>query len=207
MSSWHASFGLPVVTARPFNTYGPRQSARAIVPTIITQALSGAAVRLGSLHPRRDLTFVSDTVSGLIAIAVAGDDVLGRTLQLGSAEDVSIGELVALVGELTGQELEVVLEAERVRPTTSEVPRLVCDHSLTTGLTGWTPAIELHTGVLRTLEWISMNAHRFRPSDYTRRAVHPELPCWPAGLVPGCVPTQRSCPSPWSQWATVRSWS
>jgi NAD dependent epimerase/dehydratase len=168
MTGWHASFGLPVVTARPFNTYGPRQSARAIVPTIITQALSGAAVRLGSLHPRRDLTFVSDTVSGLIAIAVAGDDVLGRTLQLGSAEDVSIGELVALVGELTGHELAVVLDPERVRPTTSEVPRLVCDHSLTTELTGWTPAVDLRSGVRRTLEWMSVNTHRYRPSDYAR---------------------------------------
>lgn len=168
MAGWHASFGLPVVTARPFNTYGPRQSARAVVPTIITQALSGAAVRLGSLHPRRDLTFVSDTVSGLIAIAAAGDDVLGRTLQLGSAKDVSIGELVALVGELIGHQLEVVLDPERVRPITSEVPRLVCDHSLTTELTGWTPAIDLRTGVLRTLEWISVNAHRYRPSEYAR---------------------------------------
>jgi NAD dependent epimerase/dehydratase len=168
MAAWHASFGLPVVTARPFNTYGPRQSARAIVPTIITQALSGAAVRLGSLDPRRDLTFVSDTVSGLIAIAVAGDDVLGRTLQLGSGEDVSIGELVALVGELTGHQLKVVLDPERVRPVTSEVPRLVCDHSLTTGLTGWTPAIDLRTGMLRTLEWVSMNAHRYRSSEYAR---------------------------------------
>jgi NAD dependent epimerase/dehydratase len=168
MAGWHASFGLPVVTARPFNTYGPRQSARAIVPAIITQALFGAAVRLGSLHPRRDLTFVSDTVSGLIAIAVAGDDVLGRTLQLGSAEDVSIGELVTLVGNLTGQELEVVLDPERVRPTTSEVPRLVCDHSLTTELTGWTPAVDLRTGVRRTLEWISVNAHRYRSSEYAR---------------------------------------
>jgi NAD dependent epimerase/dehydratase len=168
MTGWHASFGLPVVTARPFNTYGPGQSARAIVPTIIIQALSGAAVRLGSLHPRRDLTFVTDTVSGLIAIAVASDDVLGRTLQLGSAEDVSIGELVALVSELTGHELAVVLDPERVRPNTSEVPRLVCDHSLTTELTGWTPAVDLRTGVLRTLEWMSVNAHRYRPSEYSR---------------------------------------
>jgi NAD dependent epimerase/dehydratase len=168
MAGWHASFGLPVVTARPFNTYGPRQSARAIVPTIIAQALSGAAVHLGSLHPRRDLTFVSDTVSGLIATAVAGDEVLGRTLQLGSAKDVSIGELAALVGELTGHELEVVLDPERVRPATSEVSRLVCDHSLMTKLTGWTPAVDLRTGVRHTLDWISVNTHRYRPSDYAR---------------------------------------
>jgi NAD dependent epimerase/dehydratase len=168
MAGWHASFGLPVATARPFNTYGPRQSTRAIVPTIVTQAISGRAVRLGSLHPRRDLTFVSDTVSGLIAIAEAGDAVLGRTLQLGRGEDVSIGELVALVSELTGHQLEVVLDPERVRPSTSEVSRLVCDHSLMTELTGWTPAVDLRTGVLRTLEWISMNTHRFRPSEYTR---------------------------------------
>jgi nucleoside-diphosphate-sugar epimerase len=167
MSSWHASFGLPVVTARPFNTYGPHQSARAIVPTIATQALAGQPLRLGSLEPRRDLTFVSDTVAGLIAIAAA-DDAVGDTLQLGSGTDVSIGELVELIGELTGRALEPVLAPERVRPVASEVPRLLCDRSRTTALTGWAPEVDLRTGLQRTIDWLRENAHRYRALEYAR---------------------------------------
>ena len=167
MASWHASFDLPVVIARPFNTYGPHQSARAIVPTIATQALLGRTLRLGSLEPRRDLTFVTDTVAGLLAIAAA-NGVVGATLQLGSGRDVSIGELVALIGELTGQELEPELDPERVRPEASEVPRLQCDHGRVTELTGWTPAVPLRSGLQRTIDWLRVNGHRYRALEYAR---------------------------------------
>ena len=167
MNSWHASFGLPVVIARPFNTYGPHQSARAIVPTIATQALGGAPLRLGSLEPRRDLTFVTDTVAGLLAIAAA-PGTTGLTLQLGSGQEISIGELVALVAELTERELEPQLDPQRVRPPGSEVPRLLCDHSRVTALTGWAPAIDLRTGLVRTIDWLRDNADRYRPSEYAR---------------------------------------
>jgi dTDP-glucose 4,6-dehydratase len=167
VAGWTASFDLPVVTVRPFNTYGPHQSSRAIVPTIVTQALRGSRVRLGSLEPRRDLTFVEDTVAGLMAIAAA-DGVLGQTLQLGSGADVSIGELVTLVSELTGSELEPELDPERVRPAASEVPRLLCDHSRASELTGWAPRVGLHAGLGTTIEWLRHNQHRYRPLEYVR---------------------------------------
>jgi NAD dependent epimerase/dehydratase len=167
VAGWRASFDLPVVTARPFNTYGPHQSARAIVPAIVTQALHGSRLRLGSLEPRRDLTFVQDTVAGLMAIAQA-DGVLGETLQLGSGADVSIGELVALISELTGSELEPELDPERVRPASSEVPHLLCDHSRASELTGWTPRVELRAGLELTIEWLRHNQHRYRAPEYVR---------------------------------------
>ena len=106
IDSYHRSFDLPATVLRPFNTYGPHQSARAILPTIVSQALAGSTLRLGSLHPRRDLTYVEDTAAGFIAVAEAGDEVVGRTLQLGTGTDVSIGDLVQVVGELLGKELD-----------------------------------------------------------------------------------------------------
>lgn len=168
IDSFHHAYGLPAVIARPFNTYGPHQSARAVIPTIVTQALSGNRIALGRLDPRRDLTFVSDTVSGLMAIGAANDEVLGRTLQLGTGTDASIGELVALVGELVGHELEVDLDPVRVRPHDSEVPRLLSDHSLVSDLTGWQPQVALRDGMARTLDWLSANQHRYRTTEYTK---------------------------------------
>src|SRR3954462_6262168 len=123
MESYHRSFDLPVCVLRPFNTYGPRQSARAIIPTIVAQALAGSTLRLGALHPRRDLTFVDDTVAGFLAAAVQ-DAAVGRTIQLGTNHDVSVGELVEKVGEILGRALSVEEDAARVRPAASEVERL-----------------------------------------------------------------------------------
>jgi dTDP-glucose 4,6-dehydratase len=165
MESYHRAFELPVVIARPFNTYGPHQSARAIVPTIATQALRGARVRLGLLTPRRDLTFVSDTVAGLMAAARA-DAALGGTLHLGSGVDVSVGELVELIAELVGHELQVELDPARVRPADSEVGRLLCDYDRTTSLTGWVPTVDLRTGLAATLSWLQANTHRYRLGEY-----------------------------------------
>jgi NAD dependent epimerase/dehydratase len=165
MESFHHASGLPVVIARPFNTYGPHQSARAIVPAIMIQALRAPTIRLGLLEPRRDMTFVSDTVGGLVAIAEA-PDAEGLTLQLGTGVDVSVGELVERIAELIGRPLQVELDSERVRPAASEVPRLVSDHSRLTELTGWRPQVDLDAGLAQTLAWIRDHGHLYRPREY-----------------------------------------
>jgi NAD dependent epimerase/dehydratase len=165
MMSFHHALDLPVVIARPFNTYGPHQSARAVVPTIAAQALRGTRVRLGLLDPRRDLTFVTDTVAGLMAIAEA-EGLLGSTLQLGTGTDISIGELVELIGELVGRGLEVELDPARVRPASSEIPRLLCENARTTSVTGWSPTVDLRAGLAETVSWLAANEHRYRPEQY-----------------------------------------
>ena len=165
MDAWHRSYDLPVTILRPFNTYGPRQSARAVIPTIISQALAGGTVRLGSLHPRRDLTYADDTAAGFVAAALspAGE---GRTIQLGTNHDVSIGELVEMVGKVLGRELEVETDPARVRPEKSEVQRLISDPSLARELLGWEPQVDLREGLARTIEWIERNAARYRVDHY-----------------------------------------
>jgi NAD dependent epimerase/dehydratase len=166
MDSFHRSHDLPAVVLRPFNTYGPHQSARAVIPTIITQALAGGPVRLGALDPRRDLTYVDDTVGGFLAAATAAPAVVGRTIQLGTGHDVSVGEIVELVGELLGRELEVETQEQRVRPPESEVRVLVSDPSLARELCGWEATVTLRDGLRRTMEWIEQNAARFKIDDY-----------------------------------------
>ncbi len=166
MDSWHRSFGLPVVVLRPFNTYGPRQSARAVTPTIITQALAGDTVKLGSLDPRRDLTYVTDTVAGMVAAATSTDDAVGRTIQLGTGEAVSIGQILETVGELLGKRLIPELDEARVRPEHSEVQLLLSDPTLAKTVLGWTPKTSLTEGLSSTIEWISNNASRFRTGEY-----------------------------------------
>jgi NAD dependent epimerase/dehydratase len=165
IDSFHRSHGLRATIVRPFNTYGPHQSARAILPTIITQALTGDRLRLGSLTPRRDLTYVDDTVAGFVA-AAGTDATLGRTLQLGTGESVSVGELVDLVGELLGRELTVELDDARVRPPKSEVEVLLSRPDLARELTGWTPQVPLAEGVRRTIDWIRANPALFRVGEY-----------------------------------------
>jgi NAD dependent epimerase/dehydratase len=165
VDSYHRSYDLPVTIVRPFNTFGPFQSARAIVPTILSQALAGNVLRLGSLDPRRDLTFVSDTVEGLIAAAVS-EEAVGRTLQLGTGTDVSIGELVELVASAVGRELRVEHDSARVRPAGSEVMRLVSDPQLAFELTGWRCQVPLAEGIARTLDWVAANQARYRSGEY-----------------------------------------
>jgi len=167
MDSFHRSFDLPVTVLRPFNTYGPMQSARAVIPTIVAQALAGGSLRLGSLHPRRDLTFVADTAAGFIAAATAPGAV-GRTVQLGTGEDHSVGEVVEAVGELLGRELEVEVEGQRVRPEKSEVQRLTSSPALARELLGWEPRIDLREGLSRTIEWIEAHRERYRVDEYVR---------------------------------------
>jgi NAD dependent epimerase/dehydratase len=165
--SWHRSFDLGVTVLRPFNTYGPFQSARAVIPTIVSQALAGGPVRLGSLHPRRDLTYVDDTVEGFVRAATtnAAD---GQVVQLGTNSDVSVGELVELVGGILGRELNVVADEARVRPENSEVQRLISGPFRAKELLGWEPTISLEEGLRRTIAYVEANPARYRPEEYAR---------------------------------------
>lgn len=165
MDSYHRTYALPVTVVRPFNTYGPHQSARAIIPTIISQALVSDTLRLGSLEPRRDLTYVSDTAAGMIAAATAPATV-GRTIQLGTGHDVSVGQIVDMVADLLGKELSVEQESQRVRPPNSEVQRLLSDPAVAKELMGWQPQVTLREGLAQTLDWIAANAHRYRTDEY-----------------------------------------
>jgi NAD dependent epimerase/dehydratase len=167
--AFHLSFGLPVVTVRPFNTYGPRQSARAVIPTVITQVAAGARrIKLGALSPTRDLTFVTDTCAGFLALATC-DEAVGRAINLGSGHEISIGELAALIGDIAGVELDVACEEERLRPAGSEVERLLADTSLARELTRWTPEVSLRDGLTLTLEWFRDPGNRaaYRHDRYT----------------------------------------
>lgn len=163
--SFHAAYGLPVRIVRPFNTYGPRQSARAVIPTIISQALTRDEVRLGALHPTRDLTYVTDTVRGFL-LAMAHDAAIGRPLNLGTGQSITIGELAARAIRLTGREVPVVTDAERVRPETSEVLRLRSDNRLARELIGWAPQVSLDEGLRLTIEWVRAHLDRFDPDRY-----------------------------------------
>ena len=165
--SYHLSFGLPVATIRPFNTYGPRQSARAVIPTILSQALSSKQIRLGSLSPLRDLNFVTDTVAGFLAVARSEASV-GEVINVGTGSAVSIGQLVELALRILGVEREVVLDDQRVRPEKSEVMTLLADRSKAERLTGWTPKVGLEEGLAATAEFIRQNPDRFRPLHYAR---------------------------------------
>jgi NAD dependent epimerase/dehydratase len=163
--SFHRSFELPVTVLRPFNTYGPRQSARAVIPTIIVQALRGGPVRLGSLTPRRDLTYVTDTARGFTAVA-AEPTAVGETLQLGTGTDVSVADLVEAVGAVLGRELEVEQESQRVRPEGSEVMRLLSTPARMTERTGWRPEVDLAEGLERTIRWIEEHPDSYPVEGY-----------------------------------------
>jgi dTDP-glucose 4,6-dehydratase len=165
MDAFHRSFSLPVTVLRPFNTYGPHQSARAIIPTIVSQALEGDAIRLGSLEPKRDLTYVSDTVEGFLCAATSPETV-GRTVQLGTGREVSVAEVVEMVGELLGRELAVEQDPQRVRPESSEVMRLIASPERARELMGWSPRVDLRGGLGRTIEWIERSRSRFRTEHY-----------------------------------------
>jgi dTDP-glucose 4,6-dehydratase len=163
--SYHRAFGLPVTILRPFNTFGPRQSARAIIPTIISQALSRAVVKLGRLDPRRDLSYVEDTVAGFVAI-VGCDAAVGRAVNIGRGEDISIGELVELIGRRLGAPIAVEADPKRVRPAASEVERLLAGTALAQSLWGWKPRYSLERGLDETIAWIRDHLHRYRVEKY-----------------------------------------
>ncbi len=166
--SFYCSFDLPVTVLRPFNTYGPRQSARAVLPTILTQLIAGKKeIRLGALWPRRDLTFVDDTVDGFIKAATR-DEAIGRTVQLGTGRDISIGDLVKLAIVTLKVDAEVVSEDERMRPEKSEVGELLSDRSLAAEILGWTPRVSLEQGIETTAEWLKGNLVHYNVDRYSR---------------------------------------
>jgi NAD dependent epimerase/dehydratase len=171
--SFHRSFEVPVTVARPFNTYGPRQSARAVIPTAISQIAAGKTeIELGALTPTRDFNFVQDTVDGMIAILNA-KHTAGETINLGSGHEISIGDLVTLIGSVMNKPVSVVSKSERMRPEKSEVERLLADASKAKRLAGWSPAFAGRDGLRRglevTAEWFShpANLARYRVGRYT----------------------------------------
>jgi len=163
--SYGLSFGTPVVVVRPFNTYGPRQSARAFLPTVLAQALTGETVRVGSLDPVRDMNYVEDTVAGFLAAAVA-PGIEGLTINLGSGRGVSMRELLDLALEVTGRTVRIETDDARIRPEKSEVMELVCDAGLARERLGWSPRVGLEDGVRRTAEWIGRHLERYKPGVY-----------------------------------------
>jgi len=155
--SFHASFNLPVVTVRPFNTYGPRQSARAVIPTVITQLANGATeLKLGAVHPTRDFNFVTDTASGFIS-ALESENGLGEVINIGSNFEISIGDMVAVIADIMGVEAQIVQDTERLRPEKSEVERLWADNSKAKAMLGWSPTYGgregFRKGLVETVSW------------------------------------------------------
>lgn len=164
--SFYRSFDLPVAVLRPFNTFGPRQSARAIIPTILSQICAGrGTIKLGNLGSRRDFNYVSDTVEAFLKVAEAGQTV-GQVFNAGSNTEVSIRELVDLVQSITKKRIKVVTECERLRPDKSEVERLVCDAGKLRSVCGWKSQVSLEEGLKSTLAWIRKNVNRYKADIY-----------------------------------------
>lgn len=163
--SFYRSFKLPVVTVRPFNTYGPRQSARAVIPTIIVQALASDRIRLGALEPERDFTFVQDTVDGFLRAAEC-EEAVGQEINLGSEDTISIGALAQKILALVGRDLPIVCESHRLRPPQSEVMRLHAASARARQLLAWQPHVSLDEGLTATIDWIRAHLDRYRPDVY-----------------------------------------
>lgn len=162
--SYHLSFGVPVVTLRPFNTFGPRQSARAVIPTIITQIAAGRdEIKLGSTAPTRDFTYVADTARAFVAVGEAPPEgVVGEVFNAGSGSETSVADLVRVIAEEMGRRVSVVPEGERMRPDASEVMRLLSDSSKLRSATGWLPHVSLSDGLRRTIAWFTEPANLSR---------------------------------------------
>lgn len=163
--SYWRSFGLPVAIIRPFNTFGPRQSARAVIPTIISQALRGGAIKLGSLSPTRDMNYVDNTVDGFVAVA-GHPAAVGQVINVGSGREIAIGELARLIVRMVGSRSEVVEDTQRIRPAHSEVERLLCSHAKASRLLGWSPGVDLETGLERTIAWFGRHLDRYKTDIY-----------------------------------------
>lgn len=163
--SFYLSYNLPVVTLRPFNTYGPRQSARAVIPTIISQALTSDRIQLGNLETKRDLTYVSDTVEGFIKVAET-PGVEGQTFNLGTGCEISISDLVAEIEEILGRKFDIIVDKNRIRPEKSEVMRLLSDNAKAKKVLGWVPQYTLRQGLRKTIEWVEKNLNLFTPEKY-----------------------------------------
>lgn len=163
--SYFRSFGVQVVTVRPFNTFGPRQSCRAVIPTIVAQCLAGDVIRLGNLSPTRDLNYVANTVDGFVRAATSPKAV-GQTINLGSGREISIGDLAELICQIIGAPARIDCQQQRLRPEKSEVERLLADNTLARDLLGWSPAVDLEEGLGRTIEWFRENLSRYRTHVY-----------------------------------------
>ncbi|MFJ9179992.1 GDP-mannose 4,6-dehydratase [Streptomyces sp. NPDC102360] len=165
LSHWHA-FELPVTVVRPFNTYGPRQSARAVIPTILAQLHAGRRqIKLGSLTPTRDFTYVTDTARGFLALA-ACDAALGHSVNLGTGQEIAIGDLAKALINASGRDAEIVVDRNRLRPSGSEVHRLLSDNSRARDWAGWEPEVALDEGLRRTSDWVAENLHLFAADRY-----------------------------------------
>lgn len=163
--SYYCAFGVPVITIRPFNTFGPRQSARAVIPTIITQALVKDTVKLGNLETTRDFTYVSDTVAGFVCAAQSTSG-LGEVFNLGTGQEIRIGELAELVLRKVGREVNIKVDQERLRPEKSEVLRLISDNSLAKKILDWRPEVSFEKGIELTIDWIRDHLDRYKVGKY-----------------------------------------
>ncbi|KGM96429.1 NAD-dependent dehydratase [Clostridium novyi A str. 4552] len=164
--SFYRSFNLPIATIRPFNTYGPRQSARAVIPTIISQVLAGKReIKLGSLTPTRDFNYVKDTAEAFIKIAES-DKTIGEVINAGSNYEITIGETAKKIIELIGHDVKILCDEERIRPEKSEVNRLWADNTKIKNLTDWTPKYSIDEGLRETIEWIKNNMQYFKTDIY-----------------------------------------
>jgi NAD dependent epimerase/dehydratase len=165
--SFYLSFNTPVAIIRPFNTYGPRQSARAVIPTIISQALQSDIIKLGSLTPQRDYTFVNDTVDGFIKVAES-DKSIGQVINIGSGTEISIGELAKKIFAILGKDVNIVEDKERVRPDKGEVGRLLADNTKAKELLGWQPETSFEEGLKQTIEYIKNNLDNYKSDIYNQ---------------------------------------
>lgn len=163
--SFYCSYNLPVVTIRPFNTFGPRQSARAVIPTIITQALARSAIRLGNMNAMRDFTYVSDTVEGFLRIAQT-PNIAGQVINLGTGREIRIGDVVKRIMAMLDHPIIVQVDTGRLRPENSEVQRLVSDNRLALEKLGWKPNVSFEDGLALTFEWIRTNLSRYATDRY-----------------------------------------
>ena len=163
--SFYKSYSLSVATIRPFNVYGPRQSARAVIPTIITQALIKESIYLGNITPTRDYTYIKDTVEAFINIAES-DETSGHTFNIGSNFEISIGDLAKKIVKLLGRDIKILHDENRFRPENSEVQRLMADNKEALNAFGWTPKVSLEDGLKLTIDWISCNLNKYKAGDY-----------------------------------------
>jgi dTDP-glucose 4,6-dehydratase len=165
VESFYCAYGVPLVTVRPFNTFGPRQSARAVIPTIITQALVGSTIQLGNLDTTRDFTYVRDTVNGFVCAAQASG-VDGIVFNLGTGQEIRIGEIAERIIRKVGRPVEIAVDPERLRPEKSEVLRLISDHQRAREMLGWVPQVSLDEGLERTIDWVREHLGRYQPGKY-----------------------------------------
>lgn len=163
--SYYLSYGLPISILRPFNTYGPRQSARAVIPTIIMQALKFDEIKLGSLSPTRDFNYVDDTVNGFIKIAES-PDTIGETINVGTGIDISIGDVANKIISIIGKKQRIISDEDRIRPSASEVMKLIADSAKAKKLMGWEPSVSLDEGLKKTINWLSDSLDRYKAGIY-----------------------------------------